>query len=165
MDPQTKHRWVKEELVILPLQADDAHDAIRQLGAKLEAAGYVKASWVDAAIEREKVFATGLPTPQIGVAIPHADVEHVLRQGLAVGVLEEPVAFGEMGNPESTVEVTIICALAVNKSELMVKLLQQLVEIFQTPETLREIAHAPNAAEIVSIFERKLDVDGTAVIT
>jgi PTS system galactitol-specific IIA component len=162
MNNKADHHWVKEELVIIPMDANDAHDVIRQLGANLEAAGYVKDSWIDAAMEREKVFATGLPTPDIGVAIPHADIEHVLAQGIAVGVLKEPVAFGEMGNPDSSVDVTVVCALAVNKSDLMVKLLQRLVEIFQNPGLLQRIAHAQSADEIIGIFDRQLTFESSS---
>jgi PTS system galactitol-specific IIA component len=148
--------WVREDLVIALMEAANAADAIAQLGAKLQNAGCVKESWVRAAIDRELVFATGLPTKEIGVAIPHTDVEHVLKQAIAVGVLQEPVKFVEMGNPDATVSVQIVCALAVAQSELMVKLLQQLVEVFQNPEVLRAIAGAGSAARIVEIFNQYL---------
>lgn len=146
-------------MVIVPMQAEDAADAIAQLGVRLQTAGCVKDSWIQATIEREQAFATGLPTPEIGVAIPHADVEHVLQQAIAVGVLEKPVEFGEMGSPDSTVPVRIVCALAVAHSESLVTLLQRLVEIFQNPDVLSQIAGAQNSAEIVAIFERHLQTE------
>ena len=148
--------WVREDLVIVPMHAGSAADAISQLGARLEAGGFVKPTWVQAALEREEVFATGLPTPDVGVAIPHADVEHVSRQAIAVGVLEDPVEFGEMGNPEGTVPVRIVCALAVARSDLLVTLLQRMVEMFQTPGVLKQIAEAGTPAEVVRIFRRHL---------
>jgi len=147
-----KQRWVQEDLVVVPMRAESAADVIAQLGARLQAGGFVKDSWTRATIEREKTFATGLPTPEVGVAIPHADVEHVLQQVIAVGVLEKPVEFGEMGDPESTVPVRIVCALAVAQSELLVTLLQRLVEMFQSPGVLSQIAEAQSPAEIVEIF-------------
>lgn len=158
MDGSNKgqNEWVREELVVVPMRADSAADAIAQLGARLEAGGFVKPTWVHAALEREKVFATGLPTPEVGVAIPHADVEHVSRQAIAVGVLEKPVEFGEMGNPEGSVPVRIVCALAVAQSDLLVTLLQRLVEMFQTPGVLRRIAAARTPAEVVEIFRQHL---------
>ncbi|HEY89885.1 MAG TPA: PTS sugar transporter subunit IIA [Thermoflexia bacterium] len=158
MSPKSQELWVREELVIVPLQAVSATDAITQLGAKLQAARCVKESWVQATIDREEVFATGLPTKEIGVAIPHTDVVHVLKQAIAVGVLEEPVEFMEMGNPDSTVLVRIVCALAVPRSESMVKVLQRLVKMFQSPETLRAIAGAGSAAKIVEIFGQHLSI-------
>lgn len=156
---EVKQAWAREDLVIVPMQAESATDAIAQLGARLQAGGFVKDSWTQAAIEREKTFATGLPTPEIGVAIPHADVEHVLQQAIAVGVLEEAVEFGEMGSPDSTVPVRIVCALAVARSELLVKLLQQLVEMFQSPEILKQIAEARSPTNIVRIFDHHIQIE------
>lgn len=153
-----KHHWVQEELVIVPLEARTAAEAISQLGARMQAMGIVKPSWTQAAIEREKTFATGLPTPEVGVAIPHTDVEHVIQQGIAVGVLREPVAFGEMGNPDNTVPVKIVCALAVAQSDLLVTLLQQLVEMFQKPGVLTAIANARTPSEIVELFEHHIQI-------
>jgi len=140
------------------MRAEGAADAIAQLGARLQAGRFVKDSWTQATIEREKTFATGLPTPEVGVAIPHADVEHVLQQAVAVGVLEEPVEFGEMGSPDSTVPVRIVCALAVTHSELLVTLLQRLVEMFQSPGVLGQIAEAQSPAEIVGILDHHIQI-------
>jgi mannitol/fructose-specific phosphotransferase system IIA component (Ntr-type) len=71
---------------------------------------------------------------------------------------EEPVEFGEMGSPDSTVPVRIVCALAVAHSELLVTLLQRLVEMFQSPGVLGQIAGAQSPAEIVEIFDRHIQV-------
>ena len=126
------------------------------LGMLLHEGGYVRDTFVDAVLEREKKFATGLPTPTIQVAIPHADVEHVLRPAIAIGVLEETVPFGEMGNPEATVPVKIVCMLAVTESETLVSLLQNLVAIFQNVELLTQIVKAADAAQIAAIFNDRL---------
>src|SRR5512132_875649 len=109
------HDWVEPGLVIAPLAARDACDAITQLGARMRAAGYVKDSFIPAVIAREQTYATGLPTEGIQVAIPHTDVEHVLRDAIAVGVLAAPVEFGEMGSPGSTVNVRLVCLLAASR--------------------------------------------------
>lgn len=148
--------WTQEALIITPLQAENSTEAIQILGERLHLGGFVKDTFVKAVLEREKTFATGLPTPKIQVAIPHADIEHVLRSALAIGVLEEPVPFGEMGNPNSVVDVKIVCMLAVTQSETLVSLLQQLVGIFQDVEVLKSIVEAADAAEIASIFNNRL---------
>jgi PTS system galactitol-specific IIA component len=155
---ETRRSWVPDDLVIVPMQAESAAGAIVQLGARLQAGGFVKDSWIQATLDRERTFATGLPTPEIGVAIPHADAEHVLQQAIAVGVLKKPVEFGEMGNPESAVPVHVVCALAVARSELLVTLLQRLVEMFQSPGVLKQIAEAQSTAEIVEIFDQHIEL-------
>jgi PTS system galactitol-specific IIA component len=154
--------WIREDLVLLPMRAETAREAIVQLGERLKATGSVKESWTEAALEREETFATGLPTPEVGVAIPHTDAEHVLERAIAVGVLPEPVDFGEMGTPEDTVPVRIVCALAVAESDRLVTLLQRLVELFQTPGLLKRIVEAESRAEVVDIFDRHLqDLGGS----
>ncbi len=152
-------QWFYEDLILTPMSAESAVDAIMQLGALLQKGGFVKESFVPAVIKREQEFATGLPTAEVGVAIPHTDVEHVLKQAIAIGVLKNPVEFGEMGNPGSTVPVQIVCLLAVAKSEILVKILQSLVEVFQTPGVLKQIVQAKNALEIVKILQQYCQVE------
>ncbi len=152
-------QWFYEDLALVPMSAENAKDAITQLGTLLQKGGFVKESFVPAVIKREQEFATGLPTAEVGVAIPHTDVEHVLKQAIAVGVLEKPVEFGEMGNPGSTVLAQIVCLLAVAKSEIMVKMLQALVQMFQTSGLLKQIVQAKDASEIVDTFRQHCQVE------
>lgn len=149
-----RSQWFYEDLVLTPMSAESAVDAITQLGTLLHKGGFVKDTFIPAVIQREQEFSTGLPTAEVGVAIPHTDVEHVLREAIAVGVLDKPVEFGEMGNPGNTVPVQIVCLLAVAKSEMMVKILQSLVQMFQTLGLLKQIVHAKDAFEIVDIFRQ-----------
>ncbi|MEE9513853.1 MAG: PTS sugar transporter subunit IIA [Anaerolineales bacterium] len=148
--------WVNEDLIIKPLEASSSEDAIRILGARLFESGYVRDTYVDAVLEREKVFATGLPTPEIQVAIPHTDIEHVIRPAIAVGVLQDTVEFVEMGNPDGIVNVSIVCMLAVNQSDSLVSLLQNLVGIFQDPAVLHQIVDAGDISEIDALFNDRL---------
>ena len=154
--PAAHSPWVRPELVLAPLEAGDAFDAIRQLGARLREAGYVKDSFVPAVIERERTYATGLPTAGIQVAIPHTDVEHVLHDAIAVGVLAAPVEFGEMGSPDSTLSVRIVCLLAATQAERVVLLLQKLAEMFQRPDVLQQIITAREPTAVAAIFEQYL---------
>jgi PTS system galactitol-specific IIA component len=148
--------WIKPELVIVGLSTEDSQGVIKALGSLLFEHGYVKETFVQAVIEREKVFATGLPTPEIQVAIPHADVEHVRNSAIAVGLLKSPVAFGEMGNPDGTVDVQIACCLAVKESDSLVSLLQNLVGIFQDTEFLKELLAAKSAEEVAALMNQRL---------
>ena len=148
--------WASASLVIPQLTAEDSTQVIEQLGKLLLDQGYVRDTFIPAVIEREKVFATGLPTPEIQVAIPHADVEHVLRSAIAVGVLSETVEFGEMGNPEGKVQVSIVCMLAVKESDSLVLLLQNLVGILQDPALLRRVLETTDCETIASLFNARL---------
>ena len=68
--------------------AADAEDVIRYLSAKLLDAGYVRDSFADAALSREAELPTGLVLGgDINAAIPHTDVEHVLKPAVALATL------------------------------------------------------------------------------
>jgi PTS system galactitol-specific IIA component len=148
--------WTQPELIQLNLEAQDSAGVIRALGNLLHDQGFVHDTFVDAVIEREKVFATGLPTPEIQVAIPHADVEHVKRTAIAIGLLKQPVTFGEMGSADGTVDVQIACCLAVNESESLVSLLQNLVGIFQDTAFLHQLLAQKSPEEVAKLFNARL---------
>ncbi len=150
--------WANENLIVPHLQARSATEAISVLAELLRSQGYVRDTFPSSVLEREKTFATGLPTPEIQVAIPHADVEHVIRPAIAIGVLDDPVEFGEMGNPGATVRVSIVFMLAVVQAQSLVSLLQSLVGLFQNPAVLHRIVAAGDPARIAAIFNEQLPV-------
>ncbi len=116
--------WTSASLVVPKLHVETSTEGIEALGSLLFEQGYVRELFIQAVIDREQVFATGLPTPEVQVAIPHADVEHVRKSAIALGLLTHPVEFGEMGNPEGKVKVSVICMLAVRESDSLVSLLK-----------------------------------------
>jgi PTS system galactitol-specific IIA component len=148
--------WIKPELVLVDLHSENSKQVIEALGGLLFEQGYVKRSFIEAVIERESIFATGLPTQDIQVAIPHADVEHVKKSAIAVGLLQDPVSFGEMGNPDGTVGVQIACCLAVKESDSLVSLLQNLVGIFQDTDFLKELLDQTQAESVANLMNNRL---------
>jgi PTS system galactitol-specific IIA component len=152
-------RYFYQELVRPRMAAANAEDAIVQLGALLQKRGFVRESFVPAVLKREKDFPTGLPTAEIGVAIPHTDIEHVLRPAIAVGVLSEPVEFAEMGNPDGRVPVQLVCVLAILEPDKIIRMLQSLVTMFQSPAVLRQIVQARSAAKVVHVLREHCQVE------
>lgn len=105
------------------LAASDAADALRRLAGVVVDAGHAAGSFVDAVVARERRFPTGLPTA-VPCAIPHTDPEHVLRAGLAVATLAEPVSFAKMGMPNQQIDVRLIVMLCVTDPQAQVASLQ-----------------------------------------
>ena len=64
---------LKEKLIFIDVEAKDREEAIGKMAKELYKKGYVKESYINAILDREKVFPTGLPTEEVGVAIPHTD--------------------------------------------------------------------------------------------
>ncbi|WP_171016676.1 PTS sugar transporter subunit IIA [Pseudalkalibacillus caeni] len=126
-------------------------EAIDGLSVVLNESGYVKETFLSAVLEREKVHPTGLPAA-VGVAIPHTDTEHVLKPALAVGVLENPVPFQVMGNPEENVEVKIVFLLAMKEPQAQLDLLQKLMGLLQNEELLIQLSKSENLEQAKKIF-------------
>jgi len=151
-------RWFHEENLLMPLEAKTKEEAIEKLGNLLLKNGFVKESYVPAVVAREQEFATGLPTGDIGVAIPHTDSHHVLKQAVAVGVLPEAVQFCEMGDPFDTeVDVRLIFMLAVPDKDKVMTMLKQVMSIIQNPGFLKSIAQTTDRSEMVALMDNRLN--------
>lgn len=153
-------RTLNEQLILVGVTARDRDDIITRLADLLHRNGYVKDSFCAAVLERERVFPTGLPTGSEGVAIPHTDVTHVLRPGVAVAILHRPVPFALMSNPEETIDVSLVFLLAVNNPRAQVATLQDLVALFQDPRRLSALRRATNPAEVIALLEGHLALAG-----
>jgi galactitol PTS system EIIA component len=154
------NKWFFEENLITHLIAENKEEAIQKLGNLLLVNGYVKDSYTPAVIAREKEFATGLPTPEIGVAIPHTDAHHVLKQAVAVGILPNPVSFCEMGDTEDTpVSVRVIFMLAVPDKNKVMTMLQQIIGIIQSQDFLKEIIATTDRDKLIAILDKQLNAD------
>lgn len=123
-----------------------AGDVLRAVSGLAVEQGYVRASFLDAVVARERLFPTGLPTP-LPVAIPHADAEHVVRPGLAAVTLDPPVDFGEMGGSGEVVAVRLVVVLLVDDPGAQAGLLSRLVAALRRPDLERVVAagHDPSA--------------------
>ena len=126
-----------EELVVLD-----------QMAARMLAEGMVKESYAAAIKKREAVYATGLELPEMGIAIPHTDPEHVNTPALCLGILREPVSFGAMGMADQRVDVRVVFMLSIKEPHAQLKVLQALMKVFQEEGRLSALAacQTPKAA-------------------
>lgn len=145
--------FFSEELVFF-LDVSSKEEVFKQMFTRMYELGYVKASYLNALSEREKVYPTGLQTELTGVAIPHTDSIHVNKESIGVAVLEKPVSFTHMGIENQTVEATIIFMLAIQKPDEQLGVLQVITGLIQNKAWLKGVQQADNAAEVMSIIQR-----------
>ena len=150
MNAPTVQFRVPKELVIVQLEAATVPEVIEQLGAIMVEHGYVRPSFIPAAILREETSPTGLPTPGLGAAIPHADTEHTLKPGIGIATLAHPVPFGQLGDPESRLDVSIVFMLSVTEPETQVYLLRSIVGVYREEAALRRLYAATDPAQVAS---------------
>ena len=145
---------LKKEPIIPGLEAKNSDEIFEALGGELVKQGYCKESYVQALKDREAEFPTGINMGEKGVAIPHTDVSHVNKKGIAIATLKEPVSFIEMGTDDEYVKAQVIFMLAVDEKGHL-ELLQAILGILQDQETLTKLTEAKDAEEIIEIIKEK----------
>ena len=146
---------LNENLIMPDLKAGSSDEVFQQLGGLLVSEGYCKSSYVQALIEREKDFPTGINMGNIGIAIPHTDKEHVIKGAVAIGVLKEPVHFYQMGTNDENVEAKLIFMLAVKDPKEHLVFLQRILMVLQEQEVLKQLIETKNKQEIINIIKEK----------
>ncbi|MGB8000181.1 MAG: PTS sugar transporter subunit IIA [Anaerobacillus sp.] len=148
-----------ESVILLDLECTAKEEVLTKMGRNLVNNNLVKESFIDAIITREFEFATGLPTAGVSVAIPHTDVHHVNRKTISMGVLNETVDFGVMGDDSETTPVKLVFMLAMDEAHSQLSLLQQLMQIFQSEETLQYLVTEQNKTNIKQLIKEKINSD------
>lgn len=143
------------QTAIIPhFSANEAEEVVTALGNLLEEAGYVKDTFVRAALTREQSMPTGLPLMgDANAAIPHTDIEHVLKPGVALATLTKPVVFQNMANPEESVSVKIVFLLALDQPKAQIEMLQEIAGVLQNPELIEKLVKADTPDEINQLLQ------------
>lgn len=143
----------RRELCWAALQADDAGEVIRTLARSLAEQGFVRSTFEDAVLRREAASPTGLPMAGRKVAIPHADPEHVVAPAVAICSLGAPVAFSEMGNPDSELPVELVALLALPDAQAAQQELVRLISLFQDPSFVDRLCEAKDGGAMFALLE------------
>ncbi|PSP82462.1 PTS galactitol enzyme II A subunit [Halobacteriales archaeon QS_1_68_17] len=120
---------------------ESAESVLRELGHHAVERGYAEEGYVSAILEREAEFPTGLsiPTESFGIAIPHADPEHVVEEAVILGLPPAPVGFASMDDPDETVQAEAVLLLLAGDSDGYTAFLSNLVNLFQDPAFVRAV--------------------------
>jgi PTS system galactitol-specific IIA component len=145
--------YFSTDLIEIGLDVKSDFEVISRLSLLLYRKGYVKESFSSAAIEREKVYATGLPCELCGIAIPHTDPVHVNKMAIAIGVLKNPIQFGMMGGSE-TIDVDLVFLLALEDCDSQIRILKRFADFFQKDKELSIIRSASSPEQILQVMEQ-----------
>lgn len=142
----------RPELCFSSLDLPDADAVLDLLADALQEQGLVHPSFAGAVRQREATSPTGLPLARRKVAVPHADPEHVIAPAVAAATLARPVLFGEMGNPDSQLEIEVVLMLALRDRESVQRELVRLVETFQDPDFVDRVHAAPDPHRLFELI-------------
>ncbi|SHK29273.1 PTS system IIA component, L-Asc family [Anaerobranca californiensis DSM 14826] len=124
--------------------------AIKEAGNLLVKSGYIKEGYV------EEIIKTVETLGPYFVIIPHIALAHarpsdlVLRNGLSIITLKDPVEFGKKENDP----VKIVIAFCAKSGEEHLDTLRKLALIFEEPEVIDEIVRADKPKTIYKILNR-----------
>lgn len=142
-----------QSAIVLNYPAENAEDIVNVLGMRLFEDGYTKESFIQAALDREKEMPTGLPlNGSYNAAIPHTDIEHVIKPGVAFGTVKSPVIFQNMAVPDESVDVSLVFLLALDQPKAQIGMLQQIAGILQDPHLIKSLMNASECEEVVRII-------------
>ena len=138
------------------ITAENPEEVIRILSDTLYHEGCVTKEYADAAVEREKLYPTGLPIPCLGVAIPHAGAEHALKEAYAIGKLQQTISFTQMGEIEKQVAAELIVLIAIPNPDKQLPAISRLVAMFSNAELVARIRDCETEAELQEFFKHHL---------
>lgn len=145
----------KPELVFFDFEAADRFDFFKKLGAELDARGYIKDTWYDAILEREKNYPTGLACQAISVAIPHTDPEHLEKPYIAIIKPKTPIEFEAMAGMGDPVQAEFIVNLGLlAHADGQVAILQALMGVFMEESAVADILAQETPEDMVAAMCR-----------
>lgn len=147
---------MKEPLLYHQLSVATQRELFGKLSTELEVEGIVQQHFLEALIERESEFPTGLPL-KIGVAIPHTDGTYVNEDRLVFATLEQPIPFNEMGgDEEDVIEVSVVIMLAIKEGKKHLSILQKLIESLQKEGFVEQLAQAEDVNKMETVISAYL---------
>lgn len=149
------------ELIAIDLEAENFEEAIKKGGKLFYDNGYVKDTYIDAVIAREKIYPTGLQLKDIAVAMPHTDPQHVNKAAVCVIKLLKPVTFLHMGedvnNKDATkVEAEMLFMMSILNPNEQVETLQKVLSVFQNPDIVDDFKKAYTKEELYEIAKKHI---------
>lgn len=127
---------IEKNLIFLDLEVKDKEEAIAFLADKLLQAGKVKDTYMQAVLDREKSYPTGLSFGTYAIAMPHTFAQHVNEPCIAVARLKNPVKFVQMGTNDTEVEVGLIMMMAISNPEEQLGYLKKILTLYSSKDNI-----------------------------
>lgn len=129
------------------VEAQNAEEVIRLLAKSALENNVINSSFVEAVLEREKDYPTGLPTA-IPIAIPHIH-DGCLKSFFAMAVLKEPVEFKCMGDPDEIVNAPLVFLFGITDPSYQTAVLRKFSTIFQDEDELKKLMELSDNGELL----------------
>lgn len=141
---------MNKKMIKLELESRDKVSVIRELADLLEQNGklYDKEKYIEAVMEREKEFSTGVG---MGIAIPHGKSSAVKEPALAFGRSNEGIDYESIDGEPS--KLFFIIAVPENSNDEHLRLLSQISRKLMHTEIREKLLNANTPEEILKALE------------
>ena len=150
MDKNSK-AFFKENLIFLDIDFADQFEFLDFIGTELNKKGYVKSSFTEGLISREKKYPTGLPAIPYAVAIPHCEPQHVITNTISIVRFKNPIRFLEMGTLDKEIFVKFAFVLTLDGKQQVV-ILKDLMKLFMDKGFMEKLCLA-NEDEVKALIK------------
>lgn len=137
-------------------EAKDWKEAILLCGECMMRHGSVSRDFIDACIEREREYPTGLPS-DIPVAIPHSKAEGIRENCICLLRLDHPVRFYRMDDTDEYVNTRLVFNLAIKEAEEHLEFLKRLIQFVLDQKNILKCSELP-LEKIPIYLESKIKV-------
>ncbi len=124
-------RYIAPELFVRGLRGLDRDAAIRMLGDRMISAGVIDRSYVEGALERERLSSTAFTEH---LAVPHAMTMTARRTAIAIAIDDVPIDWGG-----ASVNVVALIAFAESGRAEFQEVFDQFVEAFSERENVHRL--------------------------
>lgn len=129
-------------------------EALNILADRLLENDIVADSFLDAILQREQQYPTGLQLNNgVGVAIPHTDANKVKQNQIGFMSLKRPVIFRQMGSDTEKVAVNMIFILCLKSSHNQLELLQKLMALFNDSDFISRLDSCTDQSGFFKLIE------------
>lgn len=118
--------------------------AIRALGDALVEDGCIEPAYIEAVIEREKNYPTGLDFGGTGIALPHGMPSAIHAHAIAVGSFKKPVAFHRMDSADDIAACNLVILLAIDAPDHHLTMLSRLIDCLSESDRRNALINAKN---------------------
>jgi PTS system galactitol-specific IIA component len=139
-----------QDIYTIEGEAANWEEAISMTASVLEENECVKKSFLQACIDREKIYPTGLPT-KVPVALPHTEIDHAIKPCACLLRLKKPVGFRNMENPENMIEVSFVLNIAIVDHKDQLDALKTVTKMFQDTAFFEKARDLP-LNELTEVF-------------
>lgn len=147
--------YANQSMILTKVDSENAEGVIRLLCEKAKDNGCIEPVFVDAILAREKEYPTGLPTA-VPIAMPHIH-DGCLRSFFSMAVLNQPVTFQCMGDPDEAVETRLVFVFGITDPSYQTAVLKKFSTIFQSEEALNNLLGTETEEELMKKMKSFLD--------